>query len=131
MSEIYWITTLGNISFIMTILAAISGIATTIVLIANIIYYVEGDIKEREERMIKLLKTCRKYTIIPFIVSLLGAIFIPTTKQLYIIYGVGGTIDYLKENPTAKQLPDKVIKCLDNWVDDITPDNNEGKRDNN
>ena len=30
-----------------------------------------------------------------------------------LIYGVGGTIDYVKSNKTAKQLPDKCIKALD------------------
>lgn len=34
------------------------------------------------------------------------------------IYGVGSTIDYIKENPTAKQLPDKCVKILDKWVDE-------------
>ena len=34
------------------------------------------------------------------------------------IYGVGSTIDYIKENPTAKQLPDKWVKILDKWVDE-------------
>lgn len=33
------------------------------------------------------------------------------------IYGVGGTIDYIKENHTAKQLPDKYIKILNKWTD--------------
>mgnify|MGYP004481456109 FL=1 len=49
--------------------------------------------------------------------------FFPTKSQLYIIYGVGGSIDYLKDNPTAKELPDKCIKALDNWVDNL---NKEG-----
>lgn len=34
------------------------------------------------------------------------------------IYGVGGTIDYIKDNPTAKQLPDKYFKILDKWADE-------------
>lgn len=34
------------------------------------------------------------------------------------IYGVGGTIDYIKENPASKQLPDKCVKILDKWVDE-------------
>ena len=50
--------------------------------------------------------------------------FIPSTEQLYMIYGVGGTIDYLKENPTAKELPDKCIKALDTWVDNLNKEGN-------
>ena len=44
-------------------------------------------------------------------------VFTPTTKQALLIYGVGGTIDYIQANPTAKQLPDKCINALDKWVD--------------
>lgn len=48
---------------------------------------------------------------------MLGTIFVPTTKEALMIYGIGGTIDYLKENPTAKQLPDKCVNALDKWAD--------------
>ena len=34
------------------------------------------------------------------------------------IYGIGGVIDYVQENPDAKQLPDKYIKVLNKWADD-------------
>ena len=37
-----------------------------------------------------------------------------------LIYGVGGTVDYIKANPTAKKLPDKCINALDKWVDSWT-----------
>lgn len=33
------------------------------------------------------------------------------------IYGVGSTIDYIKENPIAKQLPDKCFKIINKWAD--------------
>ena len=42
------------------------------------------------------------------------------------IYGIGGTIDYIKSNETAKQLPDKCIKALDKLVDNL----NEKKQEN-
>ena len=45
--------------------------------------------------------------------------FIPTTNEALMIYGVGGTIDYIKSNDTAKQLPDKCIKALDKWVENL------------
>ena len=36
---------------------------------------------------------------------------------------IGGTIDYIKSNDTAKQLPDKCIKALDKWADNINEEN--------
>lgn len=45
-------------------------------------------------------------------------IFILSQKNLLIIYGVGGTIDYLKENKDANKIPDKCVKALDKYLDD-------------
>ena len=65
--------------------------------------------------------------IITIFVGLIG-IFIPSERQMYLIYGVGGTLDYLKENPTAQQLPDKYIKVLDKIADDyLTEEKGEKK----
>jgi hypothetical protein len=44
-------------------------------------------------------------------------IFIPDTKQALIIYGVGGTIDYVKDNDKCKQIPNKVIDALDKYLE--------------
>lgn len=44
---------------------------------------------------------------------------------MYLIYGVGGTIDYLKDNETAKQLPDKVVIALDKYIDSLNEDKKE------
>lgn len=52
-------------------------------------------------------------------------LFIPTTNQALLIYGVGGTIDYIKSNGTAKQLPDKCVKALDKYLDNLTKDENQ------
>jgi hypothetical protein len=38
---------------------------------------------------------------------------------MMMIYGVGGTIDYIKSNDTAKQLPDKVVSALDKYLDSL------------
>ena len=68
-----------------------------------------------KEFWIKLFKYCFPTTII---VALL-LIFIPTTNEALMIWGVGGTIDYVKSNDTAKQLPDKCIEALDKWANSL------------
>lgn len=60
-----------------------------------------------------------KYSIFVFVFGIIMAIFIPSTKNLLIIYGVGGTIDYVKENKVANKIPDKCIKALDKYLDDV------------
>lgn len=67
-----------------------------------------------------------KYSIFVFVFGTIMAIFIPSTKNLLIIYGVGGTIDYLKDNKDANKIPDKCIKALDKYLDDaLTEDKNK------
>lgn len=60
-----------------------------------------------------------------FLVSVFMNIFIPTTNEALLIYGVGGTIDYIKSNDTAKQLPDKCVKALDKYLDNLTKEEKE------
>ena len=52
------------------------------------------------------------------LISALGLIFIPSTKDALIIYGIGGTVEYLRDNPTARQLPDKCVEALGKFVDE-------------
>ena len=64
----------------------------------------------------------KRFIFVTIIVCLIN-FFIPTTNETLMIYGIGGTIDYIKSNDTAKQLPDKCIKALDKWADNINEEN--------
>ena len=46
------------------------------------------------------------------------------------VYGVGGTIDYIKSNDTAKQIPDKCVKALDKYLDNLTKEENQKENEN-
>ena len=123
MNDIYWITRFDALNVIFIIALVIS---TLILVIAILGWSVNCD--EEYEFDKRARKTCKKairIAIIPFIIGLFGVTFTPTTKEALLIYGVGGTIDYLKSNPTAKQLPDKCIKALDVWVDSWTLEQND------
>lgn len=122
MSDLYWVTVLGNLKIIS--IAFISILGTILLLL--IIGYSDSSLSYGEEDSLEFCKKYIKRLLLPFIIAVLGIIFIPSTKELYLIYGVGGTLDYLKGNPTAKQLPDKCIKAIDKWVDG-TMDNNKKK----
>lgn len=43
------------------------------------------------------------------------------------IYGLGGTIDYIESNKTAQGLPDKFIQALDKYLDKELKDEKEDK----
>lgn len=122
MNEIYWITRLDAICTVLGISMSVFGIILAACLVAAGISCVESD----EDIHKSSLKGVKK-TIAPFILSMLLFIFIPTKKDALLIWGVGGTIDYIKSNETAKQLPDKCIQALDKFVDEYML--NEDKED--
>ena len=122
MSTLYWINVLGNFYELCMIIFVISALLGITFFLATIFH--EGDIKADLSKVgYKRFVKVRNTNCIVLIISTLVLVFLPTKNQLYIIYGVGGTLDYLKENPTAKELPDKCIKALDAWVDNL---NKEG-----
>lgn len=73
----------------------------------------------------KLFKKTFFGTAFIAVIAYAGLIFTPTTKQAFAIYGIGGTIDYIKNNEKAKQLPDKCIEALTRYVDSIKKEDNK------
>ena len=116
MEEIYWITRLDGINAFLIIIMVVGLVLTISSATAYIVVKNEDYIDGCWSKFwVKLIKCCFPTTII---VALL-LIFIPTTNEALMIWGVGGTIDYVKSNDTAKQLPDKCIKALDEWVESM------------
>lgn len=110
MSEIYWISRLDYICNLFIVLSIIFG---TIVVIGGFTLVVANRLDNDYPTILKIVK--RSILILGF--SLLGVIFLPNTKQAYMIWGLGGTIDYIKSNETVQKLPDKTIQCLDKFLD--------------
>lgn len=128
MNEIYWLTRLDSIETIFGWCIAIGTVATVVF---TICFFVNkyGWEEEEDEACRNWMGYCRKalqrWTIPLIIIGALGITFVPNTKEAFLIYGVGGGIDYLRENPTAQKLPDKIIEALDGWVDELNPKNNK------
>ena len=64
------------------------------------------------------------------VLSGIGWVFVPKTNEALLIYGVGTTIDYVDNNETIKQLPDKAVQALDKYLDSFNKDS-ENKDSNN
>lgn len=117
MSDLYWITVLGNIGDVSVIFLFVGVVAS---MVLSVMYLMESDDCDYGLTKNSTISIIRKYRNAAFVmtsVSLLLTLFTPSKKELYMIYGIGGTIDYLRENPTAKKLPGKCIKAIDKWVD--------------
>lgn len=112
MSELYWLTRLEYIQNFLVIVMSVGGIVTFISFVLWLASEYEDDIKKA-----LLWLKCAFTTLV---VSSLIFVFVPSTKEALLIWGVGSTIDYLQENETAKQLPDKCINALNDWVDSLS-----------
>lgn len=124
MTEIYWLQCLGNIGFCFNVVFWFCIIIAFVILVWGII----EDFKPfRDKSFIHMVK---KFAMV-FAFFTAGAIFIPTQTDIMAIYGLGGTIDYIKSNDKAKELPDKVVDALTRYVDHIEKEEGEENKDNN
>jgi uncharacterized membrane protein len=128
MSELYWITRLDAICIalgltIFMLLLAIAFFAMQYYDLREdyIRNYTKKDVTSEIQNIVKRIGKI----VLVVVILVIFEVFIPTTKQALVIYGIGGTIDYIKSNNTANQLPDKVISALDKYLDTLNEENDE------
>ena len=124
MIEIYWLQRLGNIGFCFNVGFWVCLIFAFVIAFCCIMEgFTEGFEVFRDKRLIHWFK---RFAIV-FAFFTAGAIIVPTQHDLMAIYGLGGTIDYIKSNDKAKELPDKVVDALTRYVDSIEKEKNDNK----
>ena len=125
-SNMYWITRLSSIHnaflfiFIVAIIVAVITGAIVLSLCAD----------EDEYAFLKHVKKCFITAVVAVALSGMGLVFVPKTNEALLIYGVGTTIDYVDNNETIKQLPDKAVQALDKYLDSLNKDG-ENKNSHN
>ena len=117
MEEIYWITRMDNIHSALVIFLCVS---MTFTIVSIIGYFVEKCSGEDEDEYVIFGKML-KYAAPSSLILTLLLVFIPTTKEVLMIYGVGGTLDYVQSNEKIQQLPDKVVDAIDLFIEDYLP----------
>lgn len=130
MNEIYWITRLDLISGWLVVFAAIAVIFAFISACFYLGYRSDYEKYgcERDKRWQGFFSKVFKISLPCFFFFVASSILTPTTNEALMIFGVGGTIDYIKSNETINKLPDKCVKALDAWVDSLTK--KESKNEN-
>ena len=124
MNEIYWLTRIGVMGKTCEI---ITIVGIVILAIGVIVMPMLFDLIEDSEDAKKTAKKAIRAFIVIWIFGLIGNFFIPTQKEMMMIYGLGSTIDYIKSNDKAKQLPDKAVDALTRYLDSI--ENEEQKKE--
>lgn len=121
MSELYWLNVLGNLHELCGFVAVLCIFVLAILGFYVFLCSTDG------EKPSPIIKKVLKDSFFVLVFGLFGCLFIPSQKTLFIIYGVGGTIDYLKENKDANKIPDKCIKALDKYLDDALKEDKDNE----
>jgi hypothetical protein len=129
MKEIYLLTRLSELSHVLEILEVVCVIVIAVIFSGVIINYScdgKSDLPGWAKKWVPA-------TIAVLSVALVLDFFIPNRNDMLLIYGLGGTIDYVQSNDKAKQLPDKAVEALNRYLDTINEDKcseekMEGKR---
>lgn len=117
MNEIYWITRLDGIQGFFVICTFLAIVASAF-LFFNILVLNDEDEKTKSQKWLKVILCSLPFFVLPLI-------FIPSTKDALLIYGLGGSLDYIKGNDTAKKLPEKVVMALDRYLEELNKDKKE------
>lgn len=119
MNEIYWITRLDAANALLLGLIITSAVLWVICLFCLLAEVHESNIYVKKF-MNGLATAC--------VIFILGFAFTPTKEEALMIWGIGASIDYLKQNETAKQLPDKCIQALDAWIECVNDKDEQDDR---
>lgn len=117
---VYLLMILDSVSTLFIVLSALSGLCLAISIILSIVGECEDPTSYDAftEKAKTVFKKMRKISMWVFIPSLLIALFLPSSKQAAIIFTAGSTIEYVQNNEKIQELPDKVVDCLNKFIDE-------------
>ena len=124
MTEIYWLQVIGNIGNFSVAALIVTVVALSILTIGYFTFDTFDD--DDRAKQAEIIKWWRR-SAVGIAISVIGVVFIPSDKEMMAIYGIGGTIDYIKSNDKAKQLPDKVVDALTRYIDSIEKEDKDNK----
>lgn len=114
MNEIYWIT---RLDCLVNLLAGV--ITVSVVALALFGALVSAD-KDGDIMSVSKRRKLITISAIVLAISSVTAVFVPSEKDMMLIYGLGQTVDYIRDNEAVKELPDKCVEALDLWLESLT-----------
>ena len=117
---IYSLSILDNVCFLIGATAVISGLAAFVFIVLSIVGVCQDSDRYDaiNQKTIAFSNKARKISLAVFIPALFFAITVPSSKEAAIIFGVGTTIDYVRNNDKILELPDKAVDCLDKYINE-------------
>lgn len=103
MTEIYWLTRLDAVcivSLIVFLVCTIWGIGYVIIS--------DDSFRDTIARL--------KWVVVVDVLAILSLLFVPDTKDAFVIYGLGSAKDWIESNEKAKEIPQKALDALDKYL---------------
>ena len=131
MIEMYLISIMDEIC-VLGWLCLFAGVVVTIIYFVCCTYLrsqgtiaSEADIKSNSDKELYRQNmygknVCKRLMPILLGIGLTVVAFVPNQKELAAIFGVGNLIEFVRTNPTAKQLPDKTVKVIDKYLSKLS-----------
>ena len=113
----YWFTRLDGINAILSI----AGVLITFALLFLTVVYFGGTVNavdQEDEKELNIMKKWIKGLLLPWIFVLLGVLFIPTSKELAMIYVVPSITESQVVKQDLPEIYDLGVKSLKNWLKD-------------
>lgn len=108
--EVYWLTRVGVIDEVARVMLILSGMAL-------VLFPIMCSLMELEDAEWFKPRTAFRWLAGMFIVGLLLKAFVPTKQDLYLIYGLGTVIEYMEGNDKVKEIPDKAVDAMIEWME--------------
>jgi hypothetical protein len=117
MNEIYWISRLDAILTVMGIICTLSVVA---LIGLGIMAWIDSQDEVFMSNKVRKKLFGRFSLVLIIVIPIL--IFVPSSKEAMVIWGVGKTIDYVQDHETFKELPNKCVKALEAWAESLNED---------
>lgn len=131
MEEIYWLTRLDGVRTCLTTFLVFSSIALIVFMFVRIIteqYAEAGSYPDYNNKWTKIASGWIKGLIPTVVLFSASLVFVPSTKEAFLIYGVGGAIDFVRSDDVAKKLPHKVVLAADKYLEELLSDESSKKK---
>lgn len=115
----YWFTRLDGINAILSIAGVIMSFALLFLIVVYFGESVSANDQE-DEKELNIMKKWIKGLLLPWIFVLLGVLFIPTSKELAMIYVVPSITESQVIKQDLPEIYDLGVKSLKNWLKDKT-----------
>lgn len=112
MDEMYWIT---RVDGILVFGKSILALSLIFIVCCSLVYItIDDDLNEEKRIISKILKV----SITTLVFSLLVVLFLPSKKELCLIYGLGSVVEHMRGSDKMEEIPDKAIDAIMEYLEE-------------